>query len=88
MTGESKLREAAKTHVAGIHADSSASASRRTSVKALGGLLERLPLDPAEDLSCGPLRKTSQRAHESFFRALNGPGVAARLPLAPSTERE
>jgi len=51
--GEAKLREAAKTHVAGIHAFFRERFSKEE-VKALGGLLERLPLDPSDDLECTP----------------------------------
>jgi DNA-binding MarR family transcriptional regulator len=51
--GEAKLREAAGTHVAGIHAFFRERFSKNE-VKALGGLLERLPLDPAEDVECTP----------------------------------
>jgi DNA-binding MarR family transcriptional regulator len=51
--GEAKLREAAGTHVAGIRAFFRERFSN-DEVQALGGLLERLPLDPAEDVSCTP----------------------------------
>ena len=51
--GEAKLREAAETHVAGIRGFFRDRFSREE-VQALGGLLERLPLDPAEDVSCTP----------------------------------
>ncbi len=51
--GEAKLREAAGTHVAGIRGFFRERFSNEE-VVALGGLLERLPLDPAEDVSCTP----------------------------------
>jgi DNA-binding MarR family transcriptional regulator len=51
--GDAKLRAAAETHVAGIHAFFRGRFSK-DEVKALGGLLERLPLDPADDLNCTP----------------------------------
>jgi DNA-binding MarR family transcriptional regulator len=51
--GEAKLREAAETHVAGIRGFFRERFSNEE-VVALGGLLERLPLDPAEDVSCTP----------------------------------
>jgi DNA-binding MarR family transcriptional regulator len=51
--GEAKLRAAAETHIAGIHAFFRERFSK-DEVKALGGLLERLPLDPADDLNCAP----------------------------------
>ena len=51
--GEAKLRAAAKTHIAGIHAFFRERFSK-DEVQALGGLLERLPIDPAEDVECTP----------------------------------
>ena len=51
--GEAKLREAAGTHVAGIRGFFRERFSNEE-VVALGGLLERLPLDPVEDVSCTP----------------------------------
>jgi DNA-binding MarR family transcriptional regulator len=51
--GEAKLREAAETHVAGIRGFFRERFSKEE-LLALGGLLERLPLDPAEDVSCTP----------------------------------
>jgi DNA-binding MarR family transcriptional regulator len=51
--GEAKLRAAAETHVAGIREFFRGRFSK-DEVQALGGLLERLPLDPAEDVSCTP----------------------------------
>jgi DNA-binding MarR family transcriptional regulator len=51
--GEAKLREAAGTHVAGIRGFFRDRYSR-DELQALGALLERLPLDPAEDLECTP----------------------------------
>jgi DNA-binding MarR family transcriptional regulator len=51
--GEAKLREAAGTHVAGIHAFFRERFSK-DEVRALGGLLERLPVDPAEPAECTP----------------------------------
>ena len=51
--GEAKLREAADTHVAGIREFFRGRFSGDELV-ALGGLLERLPLDPADDLECTP----------------------------------
>jgi DNA-binding MarR family transcriptional regulator len=51
--GEAKLRAAAETHVAGIHAFFRERFSK-AEVKALGGLLERLPIDPAEHVDCAP----------------------------------
>ena len=50
--GETKLREASETHVAGIRAFFHERFSKEE-VKALGELLERLPLDPA-DVDCTP----------------------------------
>ena len=51
--GEEKLREAAETHVAGIREFFRGRFSR-DELKALSGLLERLPVDPAESESCEP----------------------------------
>jgi DNA-binding MarR family transcriptional regulator len=51
--GQAKLREAADTHVAGIRGFFRERFSKEE-LQALGGLLERLPLDPAEDVSCAP----------------------------------
>jgi DNA-binding MarR family transcriptional regulator len=51
--GQAKLREAADTHVAGIRGFFRERFSKEE-LQALGGLLERLPLDPAEDVSCTP----------------------------------
>jgi DNA-binding MarR family transcriptional regulator len=51
--GEAKLRAAAETHVAGIREFFRGRFSK-DEVQALGGLLERLPLDPAEGLECTP----------------------------------
>ena len=51
-TGNAKLRAAAKTHVTGIRGFFSERFSD-DELQALGGLLERLPLDPVEDISCG-----------------------------------
>jgi DNA-binding MarR family transcriptional regulator len=51
--GEAKLREAADTHVAGIREFCRGRFSKEE-LTALGGLLERLPLDPAEDVNCTP----------------------------------
>jgi DNA-binding MarR family transcriptional regulator len=51
--GEAKLRAAGKTHVAGIREFFRGRFSR-DELQALGGLLERLPLDPAEDVECTP----------------------------------
>jgi len=50
---ERVLRAAAKTHIAGIHAFFRERFSK-DEVQALGGLLERLPIDPAEDVECTP----------------------------------
>jgi len=50
--GTAKLRAAAKTHVSGIQGFFSERFSM-DELQALGELLERLPLDPVEDLSCG-----------------------------------
>jgi DNA-binding MarR family transcriptional regulator len=49
--GEAKLRAAAKTHVAGIRGFFSDRFSNEE-LEALGELLQRLPLDPAEDVCC------------------------------------
>jgi DNA-binding MarR family transcriptional regulator len=51
--GEAKLREAADTHVAGIR-EFFRDRYSKDELTALGGLLERLPLDPVEDVSCTP----------------------------------
>ena len=51
--GEAKLRAAAETHVAGIREFFRGRFST-DEVQALGGLLERLPLDPAEGIECTP----------------------------------
>jgi DNA-binding MarR family transcriptional regulator len=51
--GEVKLREASGTHVAGIRAFFRDRFSE-DEVQALGALLERLPLDPADDVECTP----------------------------------
>jgi DNA-binding MarR family transcriptional regulator len=51
--GEAKLREAADTHVAGIR-EFFRDRFSKDELTALGGLLERLPLDPMEDVSCTP----------------------------------
>ena len=51
--GDAKLRSASETHVAGIHTFFRERFSK-DEVKALGGLLERLPLDPADDVECTP----------------------------------
>ncbi len=51
--GEAKLREAADTHVAGIR-EFFRDRFSREELTALGGLLERLPLDPTSDVSCTP----------------------------------
>ena len=51
--GEGKLREAAETHVAGIRGFFRGRFSR-DELKVLGGLLERLPADPADPESCEP----------------------------------
>jgi DNA-binding MarR family transcriptional regulator len=51
--GDAKLRAASRTHVAGIHGFFRERFSA-DEVRALGGLLERLPLDPADDLECTP----------------------------------
>lgn len=51
--GEAKLREAAETHVAGIREFFRGRFSK-DELEALGGLLERLPLDVAGDADCTP----------------------------------
>ena len=51
--GDAKLREASGTHVAGIRAFFRGRFSE-DEVQALGELLERLPLDPADDVECAP----------------------------------
>jgi DNA-binding MarR family transcriptional regulator len=51
--GETKLREAAETHVADIRQFFRGRFSKEE-LRALGGLLERLPLDPADDAGCTP----------------------------------
>ena len=51
--GEAKLREAADAHVAGIR-EFFRDRFSRDELLALSGLLQRLPLDPAEELSCTP----------------------------------
>ena len=51
--GEAKLRAAADTHVAGIREFFRGRFSK-DELTALGELLERLPLDAAEDVSCTP----------------------------------
>jgi DNA-binding MarR family transcriptional regulator len=51
--GEAKLRGAAETHVAGIR-EFFRDRFSKDEVQALGRLLERLPLDPADDLNCTP----------------------------------
>ena len=51
--GDTKLREASATHVAGIREFFRGRFSE-DEVRALGSLLERLPLDPAEDVECTP----------------------------------
>jgi DNA-binding MarR family transcriptional regulator len=51
--GEAKLREAAETHVAGIRGFFRDRYSK-DELQALGELLERLPIDPADDVSCTP----------------------------------
>jgi DNA-binding MarR family transcriptional regulator len=51
--GEAKLREAADTHVADIR-EFFRDRFSRDELTALGRLLERLPLDPADDVSCTP----------------------------------
>jgi DNA-binding MarR family transcriptional regulator len=51
--GEEKLREASKSHVAGIR-DFFRERFSREELEVLGGLLERLPLDAQEDVDCTP----------------------------------
>ena len=51
--GLEKLREAAGTHVEGIHAFFRERFTK-DEVQALGVLLERLPIDPAEPAECTP----------------------------------
>jgi DNA-binding MarR family transcriptional regulator len=51
--GEAKLREAAEAHVVAIR-DFFRDRFSKDELVALGGLLERLPADPAEDVSCEP----------------------------------
>jgi len=51
--GEAKLREAADTHVADIR-EFFRDRFSKDELAALGGLLERLPLDPVDDVSCTP----------------------------------
>jgi DNA-binding MarR family transcriptional regulator len=51
--GLEKLREASETHVAGINELFRARFSKEE-LEVLGGLLDRLPHDPAEDVSCTP----------------------------------
>src|SRR4051794_13138405 len=51
--GEAKLRAAAETHVAGIR-EFFRDRYSKDELQALGGLLERLPLDPAEETECTP----------------------------------
>jgi len=51
--GEAKLREAADAHVAGIR-EYFRDRFSRDELLALSGLLQRLPLDPVEELSCTP----------------------------------
>lgn len=50
--GEAKLREAAETHVAGIRGFFRERFSEEE-LRALGGLLERLPADPPGEVDCG-----------------------------------
>jgi DNA-binding MarR family transcriptional regulator len=50
--GEAKLREAARTHVAGIR-DFFGERFSEEELAALGTMLERLPADPPEDADCG-----------------------------------
>ena len=49
--GEAKLREAGQTHVGGIR-DFFRERFSKEELVALGGLLERLPLEPSEDADC------------------------------------
>ena len=51
--GDEKLREAAGTHVAGIR-ELFRGRFDTDELEALGGLLERLPLEAAEDQNCEP----------------------------------
>jgi DNA-binding MarR family transcriptional regulator len=51
--GAAKLRAAADTHVAGIR-EFFRGRFAKDELQVLGGLLERLPLDPAEDVECTP----------------------------------
>jgi DNA-binding MarR family transcriptional regulator len=51
--GEEKLREASKSHVAGIR-DFFRERFSKDELALLGGLLERLPLDAQEDVDCTP----------------------------------
>jgi DNA-binding MarR family transcriptional regulator len=51
--GETKLREAGETHVAGIR-DFFHERFSKEEVRALGELLGRLPLDPADEVKCTP----------------------------------
>jgi DNA-binding MarR family transcriptional regulator len=51
--GEEKLREASKSHVAGIR-DFFRERFSKAELAVLGGLLERLPLDAQEDVDCTP----------------------------------
>jgi DNA-binding MarR family transcriptional regulator len=51
--GEEKLREASKSHVAGIR-DFFRERFSKDELAVLGGLLERLPLDAQEDVDCTP----------------------------------
>jgi DNA-binding MarR family transcriptional regulator len=51
--GEQKLREAAASHVGAIRGFFRDRFSKEE-LRALGGLLERLPADPAEEVNCEP----------------------------------
>ena len=51
--GVEKLREASKSHVAGIR-DFFRERFSREELEVLGGLLERLPPDAREDVDCSP----------------------------------
>ena len=51
--GEEKLRQAAKSHVAGIRAFFRERYSSEE-LETLAGLLERLPQEPADDVDCTP----------------------------------
>jgi DNA-binding MarR family transcriptional regulator len=51
--GEEKLRQASKSHVAGIREFFRERFSTEE-LEVLGGLLERLPHDPADDVECTP----------------------------------